>query len=40
MSASERFDQYMAHLSQGLGHADNAANFCPLTPCLPDEDRV
>ena len=27
MSASERFDQYMAHLSQALGHADRHAGL-------------
>ena len=27
MSASERFDQYMVHLSQGLGHADRHAGL-------------
>lgn len=27
MSASRRFDQYMAHLSQGLGHADRHAGL-------------
>ena len=27
MSASERFDQYMEHLSQALGHADRHAGL-------------
>ncbi|HAU56265.1 MAG TPA: IS701 family transposase, partial [Comamonadaceae bacterium] len=27
MSASERFDQYMAHLSQALRHADRHAGL-------------
>lgn len=27
MSASERFDQYMAHLSRALGHADRHAGL-------------
>ena len=27
MDASERFDRYLAHLSQGLGHADRQAGL-------------
>jgi hypothetical protein len=27
MDASERFDEYMDHLSQGLGHADRHAGL-------------
>ena len=27
MGASERFDRYMGHLSQGLGHSDRHAGL-------------
>ena len=27
MGASKRFDRYMAHLAQGLGHADRHAGL-------------
>ena len=42
MGASERFDRYMSHLSEGLGHADRHAGlrgYCTglMLPADPQE---
>ena len=32
MSASERFERYMEHLCEGLGHADRHAGLVAIAP--------